>query len=487
MTDVTSDSAPSRLRAAAGLLMLALLLGASWLAARHFGLFEYADADRLRGLIAHARGSRWAALLFVVTYVVVTTVGLPATPLTLAGGALFGVAAGSGLNWLGATLGATGAFFVARALGRGSVRRLLGRRSAALDRLTGAGTFTSLVRLRLVPVVPFNGLNFGAGLAGVKPGAFVTSTAIGIIPGTVIYTYFADSLLNGVAGAREKAFVQIAIAGALLIALSFVPRIARRFGWLAAAVLIGLGSVTMMTPVRAMSQNSTRADAAPYNAMLAQYVSNGLVDYDAFARDPRFPQYLQQLDHTDPSKLAPADRLAFWINTYNAYTIQLINSRGERHSIRNINKHFGISLKSPWAEPVVRAGGQTLTLDDVEHRIIRPQFKDPRVHAALVCAALGCPPLRSEAYDGARLSEQLDDQARRFLAQRGKNRVDVASRTAFGSPIFTWYREDFGGSLAGVGAFWARFLPPGAERDLVLGGSFAWKDTEYDWSLNRRP
>ena len=487
MPDVTSDSAPSRLRAAAGLLMFALLLGASWLAARHFGLFEYADPDRLRGLIEHTRRAWWAAPLFVVTYVVVTSLGLPATPLTLAGGALFGVAAGSGLNWLGATLGATGAFFVARALGRDAVRRLLGRRTAALDRLSGMGTFTSLVRLRLIPVVPFNGLNFGAGLAGVQPGAFVASTAVGIIPGTVIYTYFADSLLNGVAGARQEAFVQIAIAGTLLIALSFVPRIARRFGWLVAVAVVGSGPVAMMTPARAMSQLPVHADVAPYNAMLAQYVSNGLVDYDAFARDPRFSQYLQQLDHTDPSKLAPPDRLAFWINTYNAYTIQLLNAHGERRSIRNINKHLGISLRSPWAEPVVRAGGQVLTLDDVEHRIIRLQFKDPRVHVALVCAALGCPPLRSEAYDGARINEQLDDQARRFLAQHGKNRVDVATRTVFGSPIFTWYREDFGGSLPGVGAFWARFLPAGAERDLVLGGAFAWKDTEYDWSLNRRP
>ena len=487
MPDVTSDSAPSRLRAASGLLILALLLGASWLAARYFGLFEYAEPDRLRGLIEHARSSRWAAPLFVITYIAITTLGLPATPITLAGGALFGVVEGAGLNWLGATLGATGAFFVARALGRDAVRRLLGRRSAVLDRLTGAGTFTSLVRLRLIPVVPFNGLNFGAGLAGVQPGAFVASTAFGIIPGTVIYTYFADALLNGVAGAREEAFVQIAIAGTLLIALSFVPRIARRFGWLATVVVVGSGPFSMMTPTRAMSQNSARADAAPYNAMLAQYVSNGLVDYDAFARDPRFPQYLRQLDQTDPSKLAPSDRLAFWINTYNAYTIQLINSRRERRSIRNINKRFGISLKSPWAEPIVHVGGQLLSLDDVEHKIVRPQFKDPRVHVALVCAAHGCPPLRSEAYDGARINEQLDDQARRFLGQHGKNRVDVASRTVFGSPIFTWYREDFGGTLAGVGAFWARFLPNGAERDLVLGGAFEWKDTEYDWSLNRRP
>jgi hypothetical protein len=184
--------------------------------------------------------------------------------------------------------------------------------------------------------------------------------------------------------------------------------------------------------------------------------------------------------------MARADQLAYWINVYNAYTIELINSRRERRSIRDINKRFGITFRSPWAEPIVRAGGRTLTLDDVEHTIIRPTYKDPRIHVALVCAAKGCPPLRREAFAGARLDEQLDDQARRFLAQGTKNRVDTATRTVYGSPIFTWYREDFGGTLAGVGAFWAKYLPDGAARELLRSGQFRWEDTDYDWTLNRR-
>lgn len=181
-----------------------------------------------------------------------------------------------------------------------------------------------------------------------------------------------------------------------------------------------------------------------------------------------------------------SDRLAYWINVYNAYTIELINARGEKRSIRNINKRLGISFRSPWAEPIVRAGGRVLTLDDVEHKIIRPEFGDSRIHVALVCAALGCPPLRSEAFVGARLDAQLDEQATIFLRQSEKNRVDVATRTVYGSPIFSWYRQDFGGSLSGVGAFWARYFPPGEAHDLLASGNFTWADTHYDWSLNAR-
>jgi hypothetical protein len=184
--------------------------------------------------------------------------------------------------------------------------------------------------------------------------------------------------------------------------------------------------------------------------------------------------------------LGSSERLAFWINVYNAYTIQLINSRGERGSIRNINKVLGIPTKSPWAEPIVRVNGRTLTLDDVEHEIIRKEFREPRIHVALVCAAVGCPPLRSEAFTAAQLDAQLDDQARRFLGTRSKNRVDLASRTVYGSPIFTWYREDFGGTLAGVGAFWAKYSANAEEQRLLRSGEFRWVDTEYDWSLNIR-
>ena len=478
----------TRGKAAGKLLLLVLLIAAAWLTARATGVFDALDPAQIAEQVRRARAVAWAPAAFVLVYAAVAALGLPATPLTLAGGALFGPWWGTALNWLAATIGATGAYLLARLLGRDAVQSLLGARADLLAPFVGASAFAGMLRLRLLPLVPFNALNFGAGAAGVRPAPFVAATAIGIVPGTAVYTYFADALLAGVEGAREAAYMRVAVAGTLLVALSFAPALARRAGWVAALLLTCMTGP--LTPPRLAAQSAVRApsvavDHAPFDALLRAHVNaDGLVDYEAFAGAPSFARYLQQLATADPTAWSRADQLAYWINVYNAYTIHLITSRGERGSIRNINKRFGITLKSPWAEPIVRAAGRTLTLDDVEHRIIRPTYGDARIHVALVCAAMGCPPLRAEAYLGTRLDGQLDDQARRFLATRTKNRVDVAGGVVHGSPIFTWYRDDFGGTLAGVGAFWARYLDDAAARALLTSGRFRWEDTPYDWSLN---
>ena len=475
------------------LAIFLVILITMWTAARLLGVEAYISAERIGTTIRDAREVPFAAAIFVVAYIAVTTIGLPALPLTLAGGAIFGVGAGIALTWLGATLGATGAFLLARALGGDALRRLLGARTGTLDRMLGDGAFLTILRLRLIPVVPFNALNFGAGLAGVRLTHYMAATAIGILPGTSVYSYFADALLAGADGARQSAFIRVAIAGALLLALSYLPALAKRAGWISVVLLtLGVGTVSRALPAQSPTVSSstpataTAVDHSAWNAMLGAYVTDGMVDYDAFQRDPRFAAYLAQLGRVQAAPLSRNEQLAYWINVYNAYTVQLLNSRKERRSIRNINKVLGVTLKSPWAEPIVNADRRMLTLDDVEHEIIRKQFKDPRIHVALVCAAMGCPPLRSEAFTADRVDAQLDDQARRFLAQRAKNRVDVKSGTVYGSPIFTWYRDDFGGTLEGVGAFWAKYLPPGPEQALVRSGKFRWVDTEYDWRINVR-
>lgn len=259
--------------------------------------------------------------------------------------------------------------------------------------------------------------------------------------------------------------------------------------------------MTLMTALRCTAAGATlclmatalhaqAVDHGAFDRLLKAHVVNGLVDYDAFSNDPAFSGYLKLLSATNPAPLPRAEQLAFWINAYNAYTIQLINAKHERGSIRNVNKSLGfLKLKGPWSEPFAVVGGKTYTLDDIEHRTIRPTYKEPRIHFALVCAALGCPPLRSEAYTGPRLESQLNDQAVIFLTKSpGKNRVDVANRTLYRSPIFSFsdYMQDFGGSEATVGKFIARYYPAGPERALLESGKFTVVKTEYDWSLNSR-
>lgn len=226
-------------------------------------------------------------------------------------------------------------------------------------------------------------------------------------------------------------------------------------------------------------------DHSAFDTLLKANVADGIVDYDAFAAAPQFKAYLERLAGFDPAKLPEAERLAFWINVYNAYTIELVNQHGERDSIRNINKTVGLKLKGPWRERLVVAGGRRYHLDNVEHDIIRKEFKEPRIHFALVCAALGCPPLRTEAYTGAKLGEQLASQAHAFLiGSPEKNRVDARSGVVHLSPILAWYREDFGDGDAELGRYLAGFHPPGPARELLLSGRFKLESTPYDWTLN---
>lgn len=250
-------------------------------------------------------------------------------------------------------------------------------------------------------------------------------------------------------------------------------------GWFAALLAVGL-------PWTAPAQTF---DHGAFDALLEAHVVNGLVDYDAFAKAPTFPRYLAGLAAFNPATLPRPEQLAFWINAYNAYTIQLINQHGERQSIRNINRTLGfVRAYGPWTEKMATVGGKVYGLDEIEQGIIRPTYQEPRIHFALVCAAMGCPPLRSEAYVGARLEAQLEDQGRVFVTtQPAKNRVDVASRTVYLSPIFLSFRDyikDFGGSQAAAGRYLARYFPDGAEKTLLQSGSFKARETVYDWTLN---
>ena len=227
-------------------------------------------------------------------------------------------------------------------------------------------------------------------------------------------------------------------------------------------------------------------DHSGFDGLLRAHVTeDGRVDYDAFARSGEFRSYLEELGRASLEGRDESERLAFWINVYNAWTIEQVNRHGERESIRNIRKTLGLlPLKGPWSERMVRAAGRELTLDEVEHEIVRKEFREPRIHFALVCAALSCPPLRREAYLGARLDAQLEEQARVFVRSTDKNRVDAASGTVFVSPIFVWYRADFGGSDAALGRYLARYWPDGPEQDLLRSGKLRVRETAYDWSLN---
>ncbi len=223
---------------------------------------------------------------------------------------------------------------------------------------------------------------------------------------------------------------------------------------------------------------------ARLGAVLARFVTNGLVDYAALRADPGdLDAYLDSVAKVEAGEFADwsrNERLALLLNLYNAQTLRLILDHYPVKSIRRI----GLLPGAAWKKATVRWGGNTISLDDLEHRILRPGYREPRIHFALVCAAKGCPPLRSEPYQAAKLDAQLDDQARQFLTNAAKNRFDAKEHRLWLSPIFDWYGEDFGAGSEDLIRYVATYLSPDTRSQLSAAASVKVGFTDYDWSLN---
>jgi hypothetical protein len=215
------------------------------------------------------------------------------------------------------------------------------------------------------------------------------------------------------------------------------------------------------------------------------------VDYAGFARDrAALKAYLAALSavpRADFDAWPKAERTAFLVNAYNAYTVELILSAWP--DLASI-KDLGSLLRSPWKQRFFVLLGAQRHLDDVEHGLLRgaPDFDEPRIHFAVNCASIGCPALRPEAYTAAALEAQLDDQTRRFLRDRTRNRYDAATATLAVSPIFDWYEDDFARASGSVEAWLARYAGELADlpeaRGRIGRGAVSLDFTDYDWALN---
>ena len=202
-----------------GFLVVAVLLAvaAVWRA----GLFSAQDTSRLRFLIEGLRSMPGFPVVFVVAYALLSAIGVPVSPLTLIGGALFGTDRGILLNWAGEFVGASLAFGIVRKLfpWNAPFRKLVNRSAVKALRVDAP---MLLFRLRLIPLAPFSVLNIGAALSGMSWRSYAVATALGIIPITVIYTLFAASLINGVAGSSLRALLTAFASATVIIALTFI-------------------------------------------------------------------------------------------------------------------------------------------------------------------------------------------------------------------------------------------------------------------------
>ena len=259
---------------------------------------------------------------------------------------------------------------------------------------------------------------------------------------------------------------------------------------------VTLVAIAVLLGGTAAARNGVTSRSDPHrdwNALLHRHVRGGLVDYDGFQRDRAIlARYLESLA---PSRatLLRTDEIAFWINAYNAATIELVVREraargGQLRSIRDI--------PAAWSRPRWKIAGEERTLDEIEHEILRKRFHEPRVHVALVCASRSCPALRPSAYEGEFLDAQLDSAAREFMLDPTRNRVRPDGGRVRLSKIFDWYAKDFAGAARDptleriygpergpVLAFAARYLP--AEEARALRTSrYRIEYLPYDWSLN---
>ncbi len=241
-------------------------------------------------------------------------------------------------------------------------------------------------------------------------------------------------------------------------------------------LLVGCSAVPRsFNPEQAISAESFSHQA--WQETLSAHVVDGVVNYPALATDPKFETYLGQLDRVDPNSFpAREDRLAFWINAYNAFAIKGI-----------LDGYSPMTLFGRYRYFIARGygvGGETINLYDLERKLLIPDFREPRIHFAIVCASLSCPALRSRAYIGTELDQQLEDSARVFINDPTRNQFDREKKIARLSMIFKWFQEDFVAHSGSLMTYVRRYVVDSELARELEATPYKIEFLEYDWRLN---
>ncbi len=477
----------------------------------------------------------WGPAIFAAVYAVAATLLLPASALTLAAGAVFGLGTGVVTVWAGAVMAVALSFLIARYFARARVERLAGEnpKFGAIDKALGEEGWKIVALLRLSPVFPFNVQNYLYGVSSIRFGPCVIASAVFMLPGTFMYVYFgyiggqaAAAASGGGADAAKLALQGVGLAATVLVTL-YIARVASRAvkkhaavgeepavesggeqptpaslqgaAILAAAALLLFAAalyayrhraalkgwfhppVVELRETYANDRGAATVDHSAFDRVARGYVDEeGFVDYAALNENAAdLDAYIAMLAKAPFDRLDRDGKLALLINAYNAFTLRLILDNYPLDSIEAIPE------ERRWTAVRWNIAGGAYSLDQIEHEWIRPNFREPRIHFALVCAAVGCPPLRNEAYVAGRLETQLEDQTRKihsggrwFGFDEGKGEVSLTQ-------FYRWYRRDFeqvyGSPLAAVSRYST------AVKKSLDGGrklTILWLD--YDWSLNER-
>lgn len=254
-------------------------------------------------------------------------------------------------------------------------------------------------------------------------------------------------------------------------------------------IFISFINVLLVAPTPTIAEQGVspvgqdRVDHTRFDTLLKRYVtSDGLVAYKQWKADDEnaLDAYLHAMGEVHPDGLADtAEKLAFWINVYNALTIKAIL---HFYPIKSIKDRVGATY-SIWKDYKIPIAGVSYSLDTIEHKILR-KMDEPRIHFAIVCASYGCPPLRNEAYTGDRLDEQLTDNSRTFFSSPDRFRIDTARKTIYLSAILDWYKGDFGKDQRTLLEAIKPYVSDTEAHALLEQDGLRIKYADYDWRLN---
>lgn len=482
----------------------------------------------------------WGPAAFVVIYVMAAILFVPGSALTLAAGAVFGLMAGTLVVSLASTTAAAFAFLIGRHLARDTVHQWASRnpRFGAFDRAIGAQGLKIIALLRLSPAVPFSLGNYLFGTTSIRFWPYVVTSWLAMLPGTFMYVYLGHAGRAGLAAATggnesrtagQWVLMIVGLAATLAVTI-YITRLARNaikddadisgasgapedgttsvkaakpnvlptvltavfalalagfaaYAYLNRAIITGLFGPPAVTlrETYADKPDGVGFDHSPFDAILKQYVNDaGLVNYRALKENSAdLDTYITALAQAPLNNMGRNERLALLINAYNAFTLRLILDHYPLKSIKDIPSD------QRWDAKRWNLGGNIWSLNQIEHEQVRPNFKEPRIHFVLVCAAVGCPPLRNEAYAAKSLEQQLDAQANYVHAHERWFQFDPPANIVKLTSLYDWYGSDFiqvGGSVLDYAARHS----PKLKNTLDEGGRPKVEFLDYDWSLNDR-
>ncbi len=486
---------------------------------------------RLQSFLA-AHGTT-GILIYIAAYIIATVLLIPGSALTLIAGLIYGPLWGTLIVSAGATIGASAAYLLGRYVFRSSVERATAKKPkfAAIDRAIGKNGWKIVALLRLSPVVPFNLSNYFFGLTAIRFWPYVLVSWICMLPGTLLYVYLGYTAREAAGAASGKSngalHWTLIIIGLALIAVVtiYITRLAKRAlaseagvgtmpqkdaehpakptrqiyrtglmaaaatamlalaacSWLNRGILAGVFGPPPVTLVNKFKSNPSgpQFSNAAFNKVVGRYVQKGgWVDYKALAANPKnLNAYIAAIARAPFAKLGRNNKLALLINAYNAFTLRLIlNYYPHIKSIRDI------PASRRWAWVHWNIGGKIYSLDQIE-LMLRSDFADPRIHFAINCASIGCPPLRQRAYEAATVNAQLQSQATIVNNNPRWVRFSANGKTLHLTQLYNWYSGDFTQAAGSVLKFVARFNKQAAA-DLAAGRPPAIVFKSYNWHLD---